>query len=49
MTAARFGMFKQNAAVAQNSLTTALFARGITHIPNIFGAIPIQRREEEIS
>jgi len=43
MQSARGGFFKRNAAAAQDAVATLLLARGITHIPNIFGAIPIRR------
>ena len=35
-------MFGHNAATAQNEVAEILLARGITEIPNIFGAIPVK-------
>jgi len=45
MMSARFGMFKHNAIVAQDAVAALLLSRGITHIPNIFGDIPIKREQ----
>ncbi len=42
MMSARFGMFKNNAAVAQSAVAVMLLDRGITHISNMFGDIPIK-------
>ena len=42
MQKASFGMFKGNAARAQDAVAALLLARGITHIPNIFGDIAIR-------
>lgn len=43
MKAAMGGMFKNNAAAAQNEVAQMLLERGVTHAPNIFGNIPIVR------
>ena len=44
MNKALFGaMFGHNAAAWQERIATELHARGITEIPNPFGAIPIRR------
>lgn len=42
MKAAMGGMFKNNAARAQNDVAEMLLARGVTHAPNIFGPIEIK-------
>jgi len=42
MQKASFGIFKRNAAAAQDAVAALLLARGITHIPNIFGDIAIR-------
>lgn len=42
MMHARFGIFGRNAAEAQNAVGEMLLSRGVTHIPNIFGDIPVR-------
>lgn len=46
MQAARWGMFKNAAATAQDVVASLLLARGITHIPNLFGDIPVMESEK---
>ena len=43
MMKARSGHFGRNAGIAQDAIADMLLARGITHIPNIFGAIPVRK------
>lgn len=39
-----WGMFGHNADRARAEVTAQLLERGITEIPNIFGAIPVEAR-----
>ena len=39
---ARFGLFGNNAAMAQTKVAAELIKRGVTQIPNIFGPIPVR-------
>ena len=41
MSKASFGMFSRNAENALSQVIALLQSRGVTHIPNIFGDIPL--------
>lgn len=43
MMRASFGTFKRNATIAQNEVADMLLRRGVTHAPNIFGPIRIEK------
>ena len=39
------GLFRENARKCRNEIADVLVSRGVTEIPNSFGAIPVKRME----